>query len=47
MKKYHSRLYGYVDAALEDCDNYQDWNVINIYPTEWRQEVCVVYYTTE
>ena len=46
MKKYNSRSYDYVDKALEDCNNHQDWTVINIYPTGWRQEVCVVYYTT-
>ena len=47
MKRYDSRFYDYVDRALEDCNNHQDWNVINIYPTGWRQEVCVVYYTTK
>lgn len=48
MKKYNSRLYDYIDQALEDCNNHQDWNVINIYPTGWRQEkLCVVYYTTK
>jgi len=48
MKKYNSRLYDYVGQALEDCNNHQDWNVINIYPTGWRQEkLCVVYYTTK
>lgn len=47
MKKYNSRLYDYIDKALEDCNNHQCWNVINIYPTGWNQEkVCVVYYTT-
>ena len=46
MKKYNSRSYDYVYEALKDCNNHQDWNVINIYPTGWRQQVCVVYYTT-
>lgn len=45
MKKYNSKLYARVDHALNDCNNHQDWNVINIYPTGWRLEVCVVYYT--
>ena len=45
MKSYNTRLYAYVENALKDCNNHQDWNVINIYPTGWRCEVCVVYYT--
>ena len=45
MKKYNSQLYARVDYALNDCNNHQDRNVINIYPTGWRHEVCVVYYT--
>lgn len=45
MKRYNSRLYARIDYALNDCNNHQDWNVINIYPTGWRHEVCVVYYT--
>ena len=45
MKKYNSCLYDCVDRALKDCNNHQERNVINIYPTGWREEVCVVYYT--
>ena len=46
MKKYNSRLYDYMDKALEDCNNHQDWNVVGVCTTGWRQEkICVVYYT--
>ena len=46
MKKYNSCLYDYIDQALEDCNNHQDWNVINLYPTGWRQEknMCSLLY---
>jgi len=47
MKKYFSREFGSIYKAIETCNEHQYWNVINIYPTGWRQEVCVVYYTTK
>ena len=47
MKTYFSIEFDSIYKAIEACDKNQDWNVINIYPTGWRHEVCVVYYTTE
>ena len=47
MKTYFSIEFDSIYKAMEACDKNQDWNVINIYPTGWRHEVCVVYYTTE
>ena len=45
MKTYFSIEFDSIYKAIETCNENQDWNVINIYPTGWRQEVCVVYYT--
>lgn len=45
MKEYFSRNFDSIYKALEACDDNQSWNVINIYPTGWRDEVWVVYYT--
>ena len=45
MKKYNSYLYDDIYDALKDCNIHQNWNVISIYPTGWRQEVRVIYYT--
>ena len=47
MKTYYSREFDYLYQAIRDCNDNQDWNVINIYPTGWRQQVCVVYYKIE
>lgn len=47
MKTYYSREFDYLYQATRDCNDNQDWNVINIYPTGWRQQVCVVYYKIE
>lgn len=44
MKIYYSSEFDSLDEALETCNKHQEWNVINIYPTGWRQQVCVVYY---
>ena len=38
-------MHGCMDKAIEACNNHKDWNVINIYQTGWRHEVCVFYYT--
>lgn len=46
MKTYFSRRYDSIYWAINACNENQHWNVINIYPTGWKQEVCVVYYTT-
>lgn len=43
-KVYYYENYDRISKAIKDCGQHQDWNVINIYPTGWRQEVCVVYY---
>jgi len=45
MKEYHYEEFSSILSATLECELNQDWNVINIYPTGWRQEVCVVYYT--
>lgn len=47
MKQYHYREFSSILSATLECELNQDWNVINIYPTGWRQEVCVIYYTTD
>lgn len=47
MKAYFSCEFDSIYKAIEACDDNQNWNVVNIYPTGWRQEVCVVYYTTK
>ena len=47
MKEFLKRDYESIYDALEACDNNQHWNVVSIYPTGWRQEVCVVYYITK
>ena len=47
MKEYFEREFESIYAAIKACNDNQDWNVINIYPTGWRHEVCVVYYTTK
>ena len=39
MKKYFSSEFDSIYTAIKTCDENQDWNVINIYPTGWRQEV--------
>lgn len=48
MKKiYRSWNYDYIEDALKECERNQEWNVISIYPTGWRQEVTVAYYYIE
>ena len=47
MKTYYSREFDSIDRAIRACNDNQDWNVINIYPTGWKQAVCVVYYTRQ
>ena len=44
MKEYHYKHYDCLFHAIVDCENNQDWNVINIYPTGLNTEVNVVYY---
>ena len=47
MKAYYSSEFDSIYKAIDACNENQDWNVINIYPTGWRQEVCMVYYITK
>ena len=44
MKKYFYEEYEWIDEAIQACNENQNWNIINIYPTGWRQEVRVVFY---
>jgi len=44
MKVYEYKYYNCLFSAIVGCENNQDWNVINIYPTGSDKEVCVVYY---
>ena len=44
MKSYQYKYYNCIFSAIVCCENNQDWNVINIYPTGSDKEVCVVYY---
>jgi hypothetical protein len=46
-KVYGYQCYDSLWDAMMYCNSHQEWNIINIYPTGWRQEVCVVYYTIE
>lgn len=47
MKKYHTLTFDSEYDAIDACNKNQDWNVINFYPTGWRQEIAVVYYIIE
>ena len=44
MKEFHNMEYDSIYDALDDCNGNQWWNVVNIYPTGYRQQVCVVYF---
>lgn len=44
MKEFHKMDYDSIYDALDACDNNQHWNVVSIYPTGYRQQVCVVYF---
>lgn len=44
MKEFRKMEFNSIYDALDACDSHQEWNVVSIYPTGWRQEVCVVYF---
>lgn len=44
MKEFHKMDYDSIYDALDACDIHQEWNVVNIYPTGYRQQVCIVYF---
>ena len=46
-KVYGYQYYDSLWEAMMYCNSHQEWNVINIYPTGCRAEVCVIYYTIE
>ena len=39
-KTYHYETFDYMYDALEEMNKHQDWNIISVYPTGWRSEVC-------
>lgn len=44
IKEYNFNSYESILDAIEAMNEHQEWHVVNVYPTGWRQEVYVVYY---
>lgn len=44
MKHYYYEKHETIVHAISEMNENQDWNVVSVYPTGWRREVCVVYY---
>ena len=45
IKEYNSYSYNNISDAIKGMNEHQEWHIVNIYPTGWRDEIEVVFYT--
>ena len=44
IKEYKFYRYESILDAIEAMNEHQEWHIVNVYPTGWRNEVEVVFY---